>query len=53
MTKQEEIYWKEFGLNLKYQLNDFEIKEFMHIGYQIENLTLFSLMIPKNIFKQK
>jgi hypothetical protein len=58
MTQSQNDYWKEFELNLKYQLKDFKIKEFITVGYQIENVLCFTLLIPfpvkkKSLSKQK
>ena len=47
---QEEIYWAEFGLNLKHQFHNFKSKEIMQVGYQIENVSLFTLFIPKSMW---
>jgi hypothetical protein len=44
-----DLYWKEFTLNLKHQIK--EVKEFMYVGYQIDNCLMSTLLIPKEIFK--
>ena len=44
-----EIYQKEFWLNLEKQLGSYNPKEFMTVGYSIDNYVLFTLIIPKKI----
>ena len=46
----KEIYEQEFDLNLKHQIVN--PKEVMQVGYTIDNMTLFTLIIP-NVFIPK
>ena len=50
MKQQNEIYNQEFQLNLENQIGN--LKEPMYVGYQIDNVLLFTIIIP-NILKTK
>jgi hypothetical protein len=41
---KSEIYNKEFWLNLKNQVN---VKEITYVDYQIDNVALFTIIIPR------
>ena len=45
MKKQNEIYNKEFQLNLEHQVEN--LKQPMYVGYQIDNVLLFTIIIPR------
>ena len=40
-------YWKEFSLNIKYQLKDQDIKEPIQVGYDVDNNLCFAILIPR------
>jgi len=48
MTIQPD-YFAEFQLNLDNQLKDFKPKEFMQVGYQVDNVLCYSLIIPNAV----
>jgi hypothetical protein len=50
-SPEQRIYEEEFKLNLKHSFPN--PKEVINIGYQIENMVLATIIIPKNLFPFK
>jgi hypothetical protein len=48
-SPQQRIYEKEFELNIKHSFPN--PKEVIQVGYQIENMILATLIIPKDFIK--
>lgn len=46
-NKESEIYWEEFSLNLKHQIE--ELNEVTQVGYKIDNCLCVGILIPKKL----